>query len=741
MTTIMRAKLATQKFKANNQQILSVIWMVGLLSACTNGGFFGTAKSTSSSIKKVTSSATTLTIIDVVVAQGQTTSSSASASPIATVSFSANKNANSIGTYCGGGKSCVCQFSWDEINSTSGSNVTLPRLVQTPVSAVQSASLTCPAPSVYFTEILDSTLVKYSVLPVGGNGTSFTTNVFKKSKGSTGSSTGTISFSDSEGHAFDNVLRYSCYEQVKRGMSIRNKVFTYQDSQTGAIASIPYASQFCLSKFNGSSTGTSSECPGLGQADFSAQANYFNLFIRDNDKGSINIDNAGYKCPQVREAAKATGDYWPLDSNFAVALSPSSEFPVGIEAYTKISSLGDPNTAPSSCFGGAASGTQDDKSLVRSCLGFAAKPKANGSCPAFTKSDGSPLRTYRLRRYVALYPPIYDTDGKMIDSRPQSVDTVYVIDRPVMGPGETVATASYTMKGPKPCPSAYLDHTGLLTNGRPSYRGTNDAGWAGKNVDGIQFPNFDYAAGANRSCSAAMPIVSSDKRLMTVATLNTLNAEPKLKQAFIRPIQPWAPHYEEDTDFQACAPLSEPFVDPPLHLIKDPNSGNVAWCAEAYPTQNPNVQDVDTRSDGVAYSGQVRPFTSHVVKNVPNANACNASTTLLSFPANYPANGKAKHLDTDLVDAKNGIGASKTCDRTTINSKSVWMRFPLLAEPHEVESALLNDPSYQCSVTYDQSGSKSSASLSPSGGCCGTGANYLTQDGTHLESGCQVPNY
>ena len=58
-------------------------------------------------------------------------------------------------------------------------------------------------------------------------------------------------------------------------------------------------------------------------------------------------------------------------------------------------------------------------------------------------------------------------------------------------------------------------------------------------------------------------------------------------------IRSWAPHYEEDTSFEACAPQPSTLVDPPLHFAKDTSTGNVAWCSEALPVPNDNVTQLD----------------------------------------------------------------------------------------------------------------------------------------------------
>ena len=71
-----------------------------------------------------------------------------------------------------------------------------------------------------------------------------------------------------------------------------------------------------------------------------------------------------------------------------------------------------------------------------------------------------------------------------------------------------------------------LDEAGLdRTFVRPGYYATNNAGWTGTNVDGIQFPNTDSAT----SCSALVPLVNDAQTLVTTTTLNASNRNAKIE--------------------------------------------------------------------------------------------------------------------------------------------------------------------------------------------------------------------
>jgi hypothetical protein len=160
-----------------------------------------------------------------------------------------------------------------------------------------------------------------------------------------------------------------------------------------------------------------------------------------------------------------------------------------------------------------------------------------------------------------------------------------------------------------------------------------------------------------------------------------------MSKRYVRPMQSFAPHYEEDMGFQACAPQSNPLRDPPLHFAY--NGSSMAWCAEVYPTQNDNSGTL----------GTANVFTSHGVRHSTSA-AC-TTTAIVGHPA----------------------GA--TCDRTVVNPPGgiTWAKFPLLAPDADVAAALQSDKAFTCAMTYDNGGGKvNSADLplgqTPSQGCC-----------------------
>ena len=326
-------------------------------------------------------------------------------------------------------------------------------------------------------------------------------------------------------------------------------------------------------------------------------------------------------------------------------------------------------------------------------------------------------------------------------------------------------------------------HSTDPTVGIPTYRGTNAEEWRNKNIDNTAFPFQDRYP--ELSCSALLPIVKREVHdnspLVTLGTshfTNTYSIElgngktVDMSKVYVRPIDPFIPHYVEDTEFEACVPESSEIVDPPIHFKRRPN-GNIAWCKEIYPTQNDAVDVLDQPYDGDLSDGApgfVKPYTSHAVKNSAS-DECEA-TPLLTTPDEYwlsgsptysacsknnlPA-GSALRSNFTYIDtyiATNGsqqhICAEKTCDRTVRSGLTPEFKlFPLLANPKEVEDTLDADSSYECRITYDDGNGKAEVKT-PASGCCApsvvsleTGGVGAAHEGAHLEPdvSCLPPTY
>lgn len=615
------------------------------------------------------------------------------------VFFSTTATTRSIREFCSlAAPLCNCQFSWEETNNTGATDQKVARKVLTKLTSIQPSMVSCQLPSVYASEIPNSTPVKLTVLPAAGNPGGFSVTTFSLTKGNI---TATGNFQDAEGRKFQNIFRYSCFEQNLRGVSLTSKKLrtSFTRNSTPEDADLVLASQFCKSRGR---TGAGSDVDGCqsqlaNSVQQSAQTYFYNLYVRSTDLGSINAENAAFTCPEVAEplfdSATNPGNqrnFYPLDSTFALALLPQGNFSIGVEARSRISVAGDPNsvdtpcTTSSSSSSGASSSSSDR--MVVSCLGYAARPNANGTCPKFVDSNGQTHLTYRLRRYTALYPVLWDTTGANMPNEGAKTDQVYVLDRPVYDSAAD-PLQPYTMRGPKPCPFAWYDWKGV-TGSPATYVSTNNTGWDRVNPDGIQFPNTDsYTAGLGvSSCSAVLPVLNSDKTMYSLATLHTSN--PVFKMRYVRPGLSWAPTYLEDTSFEACAPDSVPHRDAPIHIAKDPITTNFAWCSEAYPNFNSMLQK-----------------------------------------------------GTDQT--TNGVASTR---RTVLPSQSGYLRYPLLASGGKIEEALRNDSTYSCLVTYDDKSSSLTkvAKRSPAGSCCKNSQtllqNRLEPNATN-RAPCLVPGY
>lgn len=593
---------------------------------------------------------------------------------------------------------CSCQFSWDETNNTGATDQKVPRKVLTRLTSVQPSMVSCQLPSVYASEIPNSTLVKLTVLPAAGNPGGFTVSTYTLTKGNI---TATGNFQDAEGRRFQNIFRYSCFEQNLRGVSLASKkvTTTFTKGSTTEDRELLLASQFCKSRGR---TGAGSDVDGCqtqlaGSVQQSAQTYYYNLYVRSTDLGSINSENAAFTCPEVAEplfdSATNPGNqrnFYPLDSTFALALLPQGTFSIGVEARSRISVAGDPNSVdtpctPSSASNGGSASTSSDRMVV-SCLGYAARPNANGTCPKFVDSNGQTHLTFRLRRYTALYPVLWDTTGANMPNEGAKTDQVYVLDRPVYDSAAD-PLQPYTMRGPKPCPFAWYDWKGV-TSSPATYVSTNNTGWDRVNPDGIQFPNTDrYTPGIGySSCSSVLPVVTPDRSMVSLATLHASN--PVFQMRYVRPGNAWAPTYLEDTSFEACAPDSVPHRDAPIHIAKNSTTGNFAWCAEAYPNYNSILQK-----------------------------------------------------GTDQT--TNGVASTR---RTVLRSQSGYARYPLLASGGKIEEALRNDSTYSCLMTYDNQSSSLTkvANRSPAGSCCKFSDTLLQnrlEPNASNRAPCLVPGY
>lgn len=706
-------------------------------------------------------------------------SSSSSLAPTATIYFDTAQSTTNISNHCAVSSSsstatsraCYCEFSWTELNTIGDSYTPVAHKTKSLLTTVQPSAITCAAPQLYFSEISDGTPIKIT-LTAGASNTNlgtFTVPTYTLTKAS-GTTKGT--FQDALGRSFINVSHYSCYNQFHRIKSVVSATTDVSNPREDApvadkIRTVYLGSHFCTG--GNDPSGGSVTCPTLTE-EMSSQSYYFNFYIRSSESGGINAYNDSFVCPKIYEPLTTSsnlspssgqqGQYWPMDQTFSLSYSPTTDFPLGVDSNTKLSSSNDPTNTSTSCSGATI---ESSSGVTSSCLGFAARANPDGTCPFLKDASGKIQTTYRLRRYIALYPKVFQNSGDVFANQTQLSDTIYVLDRPVIGPANSDPFKPYTMRGPKPCPFAFYDQKGITNSTSvPSYLGSSSLEWNGKNIDGIEFPNEDSLK--NKSCSATVPVPVYDPDLGTflywgMRTINknlttTSGTASPYSHLFVRPVTPFTPRYEEDMTFKACAPQASPLIDPPLHFVKYKaqkkdgttltDSGgqtvyNHAWCAESYPSQTDALNSLFAGMNSTR--SFIRPFTSHRVKNSASA-ACTFSELRnipTSTPSPYPTDGLAYH-----VGAWDGGTASQTCDRTVVSTSASKSGYPMLAAAAEVETSLKFDSSYRCTVTYDNGGLKSLV-REPKDGCCLAGTiNYVgLVDAAHLEPdvSCAAPNY
>jgi len=518
-------------------------------SPSATGGGTGTSVPTGSSSKSaptaITAKRYTMTKATATPPSDASTSgdSTPSSAPNFTLMFDAN-NTNFLTDVCqvqsgGSGsssadpsKACKCRYTWILSNLSDASVVT--RTVDTDPTQVTSFQIQCPGPDVYYddTEIPNNSSIKIELIPDTdqGNNSGFTTNsvTFPKQPISVAGD-----FRDAEGRSYRNIYHYACFDRLQKNLSINQaRKNAKQNSATNAQIQAYVANSFTLS---GSG----------GVTSFSGQSYYYDFYIRSNEIGTINPGNASMVCPRVN--VNGIPSYYPLDSQFALALQASTDFPVPINA----------NIILSSSTGAGSNGTT---------LGYAAKPNADGTCPAFADDKGRVRRTFRIRMYSAIFPLRYDADGSLIEQSQRS-NTIFVLDRPVDKVSQDVLKP-ITRLGPKPCPFSY-------STAQFGQKCMSDASLTGWSIDGTQI-------NSNKECPVYPPVPEP----------SIGDTSPYLKSdgtIVIRPYKPFVPYYLENTRFKACAFQSSAPVDPEMVVVHDESIYPAAtgpkdfYCSKYYP--------------------------------------------------------------------------------------------------------------------------------------------------------------
>lgn len=563
---------------------------------------------------------------------------------------------------------------------------------------------------------------------------------------------------------------------------------------------------------NANSGGTSVQYScGPVRTGFSAQ-NYYRSFYVKSDTLNLTASSNNFECPSVLESIRTiarsdstTGatlvplneqnQLWPMDTTFALATTYSPDWNVGVSAASRLLRNGDATSSTSNlCTGETVNGILEERHLlVRDCLGYAKKPNADGTCGTIRDNNGRVRPLVRLRRYRAVLPGAFDNRGKPVQVVPHA-DEIYVADRLVIDQNG-VATGEM-IYGPKPCSYAWFDHEGMtkrIANGSnffskfnnnsaffatPQYRSTakyfrdinNNQIWDGPhesvNPDGMVFPNYDMNANINQlrdvSCSAVLPkvlyqngeitgmqLVTTHQSRVGLITLGNLSL--RLDEVHLQPVDPWTPEYLEDTSFLACAPVADPYLEPPMHFYKTAG-GDYGWCSKIYPTQNSNwvtlnsLRRMDSNAGTIqsmlaGSQARVSGFTSHVdgtgdldVRNVDAANNKCSGTGIHSICQMTTGSGTDPYCSNYLSSTNiSPTRSALSCDRTVMYSPfKDYKDFPLQASSSDIEEVLERDllgkKNFACTYSVSPDRTKVRTAY-PSTGCCGKIGNVTVLSG------------
>ena len=748
-------------------------------------------------------------------------------------------NFKALTQFCGlgGVNPCGCELKWTQ--SSSDGTTSFDRTRRLTVASIQSGMVTCSIPASDWGEIAIGTSITMNIVPLSGNMTGLNVKPLIYKKGTSADING--DFLDSTLTPFRNIQRYTCHSKRSSTYEILNKYVVSTDPNGNEINTI-VGSCFCTGSSpvagnanNGGGGGgacAALQCPNNLRTGYSSQNYYRNFYIRSDKVGLINSTNATYDCPKVLESVKVSAksnsglttvptseqrNYWPLDATFALATQYSSDWSIGISAASILTKPGDVNTTtPDPCVNSGVGFIENG--VFPKCLGYARKPKADGTCGSIQDSNGRTRPLVRLRRYRAVLPARFDADGKPEGAGNANtaiypaVDEVYVADRLVLDSNGT--PTGDLIYGPKPCHYSWFDHEGVVNRESPGTgasctypsapnfgtvypEGNNDFGsnlnkltlnaqpqyisttkfykggvgtvtnpWSESlsvNPDGMIFPNRDYYGGGvgaldQAFCSASLPVVNYSMGAPNSISLFTsyrnrlatdaVNLGSKViykSEIHLRPIDPWAPQYLEDTSFQACAPIADPYVEPPLHFYKDTNK-NLAWCAEVYPNQNPYWATLNKKrritAPAVGYDNTLVNY-----KNNPGASSCNGAFVrgytlhtdsiglalgLTNRCTGTPAKQICKMTDPTATgcegflanyDSHKSTAYADTCDRTVMfDPFQEYQEFPLQASDADIDEMLKNDlshvKSFACTYSVSSDPSKINKKY-PSTGCCG----------------------
>lgn len=756
--------------------------VLGLISGCTNldQNFRGLANSGDPAIVADSTIYThLLQNVDI-----SSASSVSGGAPRRDLKLAVNTGASGftpLTTYCDPDetKPCACEIRFTETNTVGGQNTSVERTKRFPVAEVQTGLVRCSMDDAFWQEIPTGTSTFINIVMISPNLSGLNVRRVTYRKGTVTTANG--DFLDDTLTPFRNIHRYSCHSKWTNSFEILNQYSTSTDASNRSATAL-IGSAFCSGETSSGSANPANTC-ATPRNGYSAQSYFRNLYIRSDKLGEINSRNEYYDCPKVLESISYSAGaaipeaernkYWPLDTSFALATQYSSEWSVGVRAASILHKDNDPDSAEDTCLNEDTSQRLNEilggkPKISTKCIGYAKRPKPDGTCGQIADANGRVRPLVRLRRYRVIYPPVFRPNGRVSSAGPEA-DEVYVADRLVLGP--TGVPTGAMIYGPKPCQFAWFDHEGVTNRtgtvdfgsnlqrssgavlfATPQYVATNNyrnALLGSVNPDGLVFPKYDrdgaFSGRLPPFCSATLPVVEellgrpSSIRLVTshqdrTDTLTVGGRTFNLAEVPVKPIDAWTPNYIEDTSFQACAPVADPYLEPPLHFYKL-DSDTMGWCTKNYPTQNPYWLDLNSRKrpvdatlTGIAVgwpgvgTAPVEISTSHVdgaglldAQNTCTGTSRNAVCTMTLEGTSL--SGSIAACSTYLQDP----GA--TCDRTVVFDPTLEYRgFPLQARSSEIETMLsqdlAKDRTYSCQFSVHPDSNKVGKKM-PLSGCCG----------------------
>ena len=366
---------------------------------------------------------------------------------------------------------CECELAWTQSSSANGTSYTYPRTIRNPLINVQSGSVQCNLLQSVWSEIADATVLSIRIIPISTNTSGINTSTLSYKKGTSVSASG--DFLDDTLTPFRDIHRYTCFSKnPNRAYELVNQYSPASTTaSTGTSTSIILGSRYCGVGTTSSSTGSGTSSCITPRTGYSAQSYYRNFFIRSDFTGTINSTNDTYDCPKVVESVRYSAgqtiptsetNYYPLDTSFALATTYSTDWSVGVSAASSLYKNGDANSpaTPVGCTNENVANRLTDGKVNISCIGYARKPNTDGTCGSIKDSNSRVRPLTRLRRYRVVYPPVFDSTGKVVAGH-AFADEVYVADR--LAVDATGATTGNMIYGPKPCNFAWFDHEGATT--------------------------------------------------------------------------------------------------------------------------------------------------------------------------------------------------------------------------------------------------------------------------------------